>query len=206
VAEALLDWLARLPPAPTYLVLMALSALENVFPPVPADTAVALGAFLAQRGEVSAVLIGLSCWAANLASAAAVYALARSRGRAFFASGWRRRLLPPDAVGALEEAYARHGVAGIFVTRFLPGLRAAVMPFAGIAGVSATRALVPAAVASAVWYALLVVAGLAVGKSWDAVRAALDRADRTLTVAAVLATAVVVVYLWRLKRARGSRG
>jgi membrane protein DedA with SNARE-associated domain len=205
LAQALLDWLARLPPAPTYLALMILSALENVFPPVPADTAVALGAFLAQRGEVSATLIGISCWAANLASAAAVYALARARGRAFFSVGWRSRLLPPEALGAIEEAYARHGVAGIFVTRFLPGLRAAVMPFAGIAGVPPLRALLPAAVASALWYAFLVMAGLAVGKSWDAARAVLDQADRTLTVAAVVATAVVVGYVWRLKSRRASR-
>ena len=49
--ERLLDALASLPLVPTYLVLMALSALENVFPPVPADTAVALGAFLARREQ-----------------------------------------------------------------------------------------------------------------------------------------------------------
>ena len=55
--DPFLSWLASLPTLPTYVVLMLLSALENVFPPVPADVAVALGAFLAQRGEVSAPLL-----------------------------------------------------------------------------------------------------------------------------------------------------
>src|SRR5262249_47178694 len=114
VLDAFLDWLARLPTLPTYLVLMVLSALENVFPPVPADVAVALGAFLAQRGEVSAPLLGAVCWLANTASAAGMYYLGRARGAAFFASGWPRRLLPPEAMQALGEAYKRHGVAGIF--------------------------------------------------------------------------------------------
>ena len=59
-----------LPRVPTYLVLMVLSALENVFPPVPADTAVALGAFLARRGEVSVVPLAALCWLANIGSAA----------------------------------------------------------------------------------------------------------------------------------------
>jgi membrane protein DedA with SNARE-associated domain len=204
LADALLDWLAGLPTAPTYLALMLLSALENVFPPVPADTAVALGAFLAHRGEVSAPLIGLSCWAANMASAVAIYALARARGRAFFSRGWRSKLLPPEAIDALGEAYARHGVAGIFVTRFLPGLRAAVMPFAGIAGVSPSRALFPAAAASALWYAFLVAAGVAVGRSWESARAAVEEANRTLTILAILATALLLGYLWRLMRARRS--
>ena len=66
--ERLLDALASLPLVPTYLLLMALSALENVFPPVPADTAVALGAFLARRGELSVVPLALLCWLANLGS------------------------------------------------------------------------------------------------------------------------------------------
>jgi membrane protein DedA with SNARE-associated domain len=126
VLERLLDALASLPRVPTYLVLMALSALENVFPPVPADTAVALGAFLARRGEISVVPLAALCWAANIASAAGTYAVGRRHGRAFFQDGWGRKIVPPRALAALEEAYRRWGAVGIFVSRFLPGLRAAV--------------------------------------------------------------------------------
>ena len=42
--ERFLDWLSALPTPLTYAVLALMSALENVFPPVPADVAVALGA------------------------------------------------------------------------------------------------------------------------------------------------------------------
>ena len=42
--------------------------------------------------------------------------------------------MPPEAIAALENAYARHGEAGIFFSRFLPGVRAAVTPFAGVVG------------------------------------------------------------------------
>lgn len=205
MADAILDSLAGLPTVPTYLVLMFLSALENVFPPVPADVAVALGAFLAHRGEVSAPLLGLLCWGANTASSAGVYFLARAYGAAFFATGWRRSLLPPEAMDALHEAYARHGVAGIFFTRFLPGLRAAVTPFAGIAGVSPLRALVPAASASAIWYAFLTAAGATFGRNWEAVKGLLDSANRALAAAAVVATLLLGAYLWRLVRERRRR-
>ena len=86
---------------------MALSALENVFPPVPADVAVALGAFLARRGELSAVPLGVLCWLANTASSAAMYLLRPQRtAPAFFATGWGRRLMPPEVMSPLEEAYA----------------------------------------------------------------------------------------------------
>jgi membrane protein DedA with SNARE-associated domain len=202
VAAVILDALARLPTVPTYLVLMLLSALENVFPPVPADVAVALGAFLAHRGEISAPLLGFLCWSANTASSAGVYFLARAYGAEFFRTGWRSALLPREAMEALHEAYARHGVAAIFVTRFLPGLRAAVTPFAGVAGMSPARALVPAAAASAIWYAFLIGAGAAFGRNWDAVKGLIDGANRVLAIAAVVVTVLLGVYLWRLMKSR----
>lgn len=198
--ERLLDALASLPLVPTYLVLMALSALENVFPPVPADTAVALGAFLARRGEISVVPLAVLCWLANLGSAAFMYVLGRRHGRAFFETGWGRRAMPPEVLGALDEAYARWGTGGIFVSRFLPGLRAAVPPFAGVAGFPPLKALVPAAVASAIWYAFLAFAGYQLAANWDAVKAIVASTNRALGLVALVATAALAY--WLLRRAR----
>jgi membrane protein DedA with SNARE-associated domain len=202
VLERLLDALASLPLVPTYLVLMALSALENVFPPVPADTAVALGAFLARRGEVSVVPLAALCWLANVGSAAGTYALARRHGRGFFRDGWGRKMMPPEVLAALEEAYERWGVAGIFLSRFLPGLRAAVTPFAGVAGLSPTRALVPAAAASAIWYAFLAFAGYELAQNWDAVKALVADTNRALGIAALVLAGAAAAWLWRRSRRR----
>ena len=197
--DRFLDWLTQLPAPATYGVLMALSAVENVFPPVPADVAVALGAFLAQRGEISAVPLGVLCWLANTSSSAALYFLARRHAQVF-RTGWGRRLLPPRTLAAIQRAYDRYGVAGIFVSRFLPGFRAGVTPFAGVVGMSPGKALVPSASASAVWYALLITAGSALGLSWDGIKAFLATANRALALAAVAALAVVGVWLWRSAR------
>ena len=204
MADAILDALAALPTLPIYLALMALSALENIFPPVPADVAVALGAFLARRGEIHAPLLGILCWGANTASSAATYFLARAYGPGFFDSGWPRKLLPPAALGALRDAYERHGVAGIFWSRFLPGLRAAVTPFAGVVGMPPARALVPAALASAIWYAFLIVAGLALGESWEAVKRLVSRANGALGLLAIAATVLLALHFWRVARGRRS--
>ena len=198
--ERLLDALASLPLVPTYLVLMALSALENVFPPVPADTAVALGAFLARRGEVSVVPLAVLCWLANVGSAAGTYVLARRHGRGFFRDGWGRKIMPPEVMAALEEAYERWGVAGIFLSRFLPGLRAAVTPFAGVAGLPPARALVPAAAASAIWYAFLAFAGYELAGNWDAVKSLVGDTNRALGIAALVVA--VAGALWLRQRSR----
>jgi membrane protein DedA with SNARE-associated domain len=200
VLDRLLDALAALPLVPTYLVLMVLSAVENIFPPVPADTAVALGAFLARRGEISVVPLAALCWFANTASAAGMYAFARTHGPGFFREGWGRRIMPPGVLASLEEAYGRWGTAGIFLSRFLPGVRAAVTPFAGVAGLGPMRALVPAAVASAIWYAILAFVGYAVAENWDGVKALVADTNRVLGIAAVVLTTVAAVWLWRRSR------
>jgi membrane protein DedA with SNARE-associated domain len=202
VLERLLDALASLPLVPTYLVLMALSALENVFPPVPADTAVALGAFLARRGQVSVVPLAVLCWLSNIASAAGTYVFARRHGRVFFRDGWGRKLMPPEVLAALEEAYGRWGTAGIFLSRFLPGVRAAVTPFAGVAGLSPARALLPAAGASAIWYAFLAIAGYALAQNWEAVKALVADANRALALVTVVLGAAGVAWFWRRSRRR----
>jgi membrane protein DedA with SNARE-associated domain len=193
--DSFLDWLAALPAVPTYAVLMLLSAVENVFPPIPADVAVALGAFLAQRGEADAVLLGALCWAANTASAAGMYYAGRRWGDGLFHSSWGRRLVPEPALAGLRDAFARHGVFGVFVSRFLPGVRAAVTPLAGAMGLSPARVLLPAALASAIWYALLVVAGAALGLSWPAVRALVERTSAGLGALGLLAAAAMLAWL-----------
>jgi membrane protein DedA with SNARE-associated domain len=200
VLDAFLDWLTRLPAFPTYLVLMALSALENVFPPVPADVAVVLGAFLARRSDVSVVPLGVLCWLANTASSIGMYRFARSHGAVFFRHGWGSKLMPPSVMRALEEAYRRYGVAGIFVSRFLPGVRAAVTPFAGVVGMPATRALVPAALASAIWYALLSAAGYTIAENWAAAKVLLGDANRVLGIVAIVAVLGAAVWVWRRTR------
>ena len=198
--DRFLDWILQLPPVSTYAVLSLLSALENVFPPVPADVAVALGAFLSQQGRISAWLLGLLCWSANQASAIAVFFFARARGPRFFALGYGRRLLPPEVFSALKQASDRYGVFGIFVSRFLPGLRAGVLPFAGAMGMPPLPALGAAGAATALWYVFLIEAAVAFGKSLPAVRRLVDDANRALGLVALVVTAVLGLWLWRQLR------
>jgi membrane protein DedA with SNARE-associated domain len=202
VVDQFLGWLTGLPPLAVYTILSLLAAVENVFPPVPADVAVVLGAFLSRQGVTSAPLIGLTCWLANTASSAAMYFVARHQGRAFFERGRAAKLMPPKVMAALEEAYARRGVLGIFLSRFLPGVRAAVTPFAGVVGMPPLRALLPAASASAIWYAMLVLAGTVLARTWESARAMVEDATRVLGWIAAAATVAIVLWLWRRARAR----
>ena len=53
--ESLVGWLTELPPAALLGAMTILAALENVFPPIPADVLIALGAFIAARNDASPI-------------------------------------------------------------------------------------------------------------------------------------------------------
>jgi len=77
VLEQFLDWLARLPAFPTYLVLMALSALENVFPRCRRRGGGPRRVPGSPRGGVSGASRP-ACWLANTASSVGMYHFART--------------------------------------------------------------------------------------------------------------------------------
>ena len=194
----LIRFLESLPPGPLYGLIAALAAVENVFPPVPADTAVALGAFLAGRGVMDAWLVFGVTWTANVGSAAAVYALARRHGRALFQGVLGRRLFSDATIAHIEKQYRRHGTWGIFLSRLLPVWRGLVMPFAGIAQVPAWRALVPLALASAVYYGALTFLVTTLGTNLETVLRVVGRANVVLAIVAVVL--LLAAGIWALRR------
>jgi len=197
----LLHFLESLPSGPLYALIAALAAVENVFPPVPADTAVALGAFLAGRGIMDPWMVFGLTWTANVSSGAAVYALARRHGRALFQGVLGRRLFSDATIARIEEQYQRHGTWGIFLSRLLPVWRGLVMPFAGIARVPAWRALIPLAAASALYYGALTFLITTLGTNLEDVLRLLKRVNTVLAgIAAALLLAAVLWTLRRLKR------
>jgi membrane protein DedA with SNARE-associated domain len=199
--DTLLAWLLTLPPSTVYIVVGGLSALENVFPPVPADTAVGIGAFLSHRGNVSALAVFGVTLASNVIAATAVYVAGRRLGRPFFTGRLGRRLLRPTRLERIERLYHDYGTWGIFLSRFVPGVRAVVPPFAGIAGLSAPRAIVPMAAASAIWYGLLTAAVASVADTIEDVVRVVARLNWSLLlVGATGAIALTVVVLSRRRQ------
>jgi membrane protein DedA with SNARE-associated domain/uncharacterized tellurite resistance protein B-like protein len=176
--------------------------VENVVPPVPSDAAVALGAFLSIRGLTTPLGVFIVTWVANLAGAAAVYFIARRYGRRLFATRTGRRLLAPRSLAVIEREYLRFGVVGIFISRFLPGIRAVVPPFAGLIGLSALRTLVPMGVASAIWYGGITILGTVIGSEWERINRIILGVNRTLGIAALLVIGLAVFWYLRSRRRR----
>jgi membrane protein DedA with SNARE-associated domain len=200
VIDGLLEWLKSLPPALVYLVVGAVAAVENVFPPVPADVVALFGGFLAGQGEGNPWVMFLVVWLGNLSTAILMYWLGRTRGTEFFRGRIGRMILQPRQMEKLSRFYERRGSVVIFISRFLPMFRAVVPIFAGTSGVGFWRAALPMAAASAAWYGLIVYLGATAGQNWEEIRETVEASGKWLAIAAGVLAVAVGWWWWKTRR------
>ena len=195
--HSLTAWLGDLPLGSLYLAIGVLSAFENFFPPFPSDAVIAFGSFLADRAHGSAITVFLLGWFGNVAGAGITYTL----GRKFGSKAFLRRIenyAGPDAEVRIKRLHKKYGFTGLFVSRFLPGVRAIVPPFAGAMRLPAFKVMLSVASASAVWFGLITFLAFRAGDNWDVVEHYIVRSGK---VAGMIAIAIVVfaagIWLWK---------
>jgi membrane protein DedA with SNARE-associated domain len=200
----LLAWLTGLP-APLLYGAIALAAFaENIFPPLPADTVIALGAFVAARGAGTAFGAWSATMIGNIAGAMCMFGVGRRYGLPWLGTRFPR-LFPPDAADRVATRFATQGVFAVVVSRFLPGVRAVVPPVAGALGIGAWRALVAMTLASGAWYGLVCVLAYRAGANADALLARIAGQQRVMAMGAAAVVVVIGLGLWLRHRAHSRR-
>ena len=200
--QSLTAWLGDLPLGSLYIAIGVFSAFENFFPPFPSDAVIAFGSFLADRAHGSAITVFLLGWVGNIAGAGITYTL----GRRFGSKAFLRRIekfAGPDAEARIKRLHKKYGFTGLFVSRFLPGVRAIVPPLAGAMRLPAFKVMLSIASASAVWFGLITFLAFRAGDNWDLVERYLVRSGK---VAGLVAIAIVVlavgIWLWKRQEKR----
>lgn len=200
--ESLIAWLSGLPPVAVYGVIGLLAAFENVFPPLPADTTIAFGAFLSYRGITDPWLVFAVTLATNVGGALVLFQVAVRHSTRLFGTALARRYLTDDGLGRMRRQYDRFGIAGLFLVRMLPGLRVVVAPFAGLIRLGFIRTAIPITIASAIWYGAIVFLATRLGANFDRVLILLDRANSTLLIVSALLVAAAGWAIVRSARRR----
>jgi membrane protein DedA with SNARE-associated domain len=198
--DGLIAWLTGLPLAVLYPLMSLFAAIENVFPPIPADSIVALGSWLAARGNGSAIGAFAATWVGNVAGAAGMYVVGRRHG-----AGWMRqrfpRLADEKGMKRLETLYGKYGLVALVLSRFIPGVRALVPPFAGALRIKPLGAIGSMAVASAVWYGFISYIAFTAGAEWSHVMDVIKRSGIMVAVGAAVVL-ITVGGFWYLRRHR----
>ena len=198
-------WIDSLPLGALYALLGLTAFIEGVFPPVPADLVVALGSFLAARRGANLTLTATCIVVGSVAGAMIVYGVARK-----FGAAWLHMRLKKAGIDNLEERlevmYSKYGMTALFVSRFVPGLRAVCPPMAGATRVPPIRTAVVFLLASGIWYGAIASIAFRVGNDWDAmqehVRVFGRRVGFVAVLAALLLGVAVLIVLRRRARER----
>jgi len=116
------------------------------------------------------------------------------------------RLTPEDpAEKRFEALYGRFGTAAFFLSRFIPGVRAIVPPFAGALHIKPIGPAIAIALASGLWYGLITLLAFRAGASFETLVRLLERLGWGAAIAATVLLAGMIGFLyWRRKKRRGA--
>ncbi|MCC6243820.1 MAG: VTT domain-containing protein [Gemmatimonadaceae bacterium] len=197
---AWIDWLAALPAPLLYAAIAIAAFAENIFPPLPADTVVALGAFVAARGNGTATGAWVATMVGNLAGAMSMFYVGRRIGVQRLSARFPR-VFPPLATADIAERFKVRGLPAVAMSRFVPGVRAVVPPVAGAIGMRAVPTAVAMSLASGVWYGIVCWMAFNAGANAERLLEQIAAQQRVFALVAVALVGGVVAYaLWRRRR------
>ena len=186
-----------------YALVLAAAAIEYVFPPVPGDTVALFAVALAVRAQLSWVFVYLSMTLGALLGGLAAWGF--GLWLANHEESWPSFLKTPGATRALDavrRGYEQHGAMYLVVNRFLPALRAFFFVGAGMSRMNVGPVIVFGGISAALWNALLMGVGYAVGNNWDVLRDMAERyAVATLILVVIAVIGLIARFVWESRRA-----
>ena len=199
--ESLLQWLSSLPTAALYSLAAVTAAIENIIPPFPSDVVIAFASFLVAQGADGTKLgVFSAVWIGNVAGAMLVYAV----GKKYGAERVEKRLAGAHAArrdATVRRLFERYGLPAIFVSRFVPGVRAIVPAIAGALKLKALPVGLMIGAASAIWYGLITIVAFRVGSNWEDLKSMIGEYT---TIAAIVGGVILAagVVAWLVARKR----
>lgn len=209
--QPLIERFAGLSPEATYALLGLLAFVEGAVPPIPGDVTIAFLAFLSARAGGLWLATTISITTGSVAGNSVTWWLGRR-----FGANWlthmlgrigfvKQELNAEQAERRIERAYQRYGWLALFMSRFIPGVRAMTPIAAGAMRVPLWETLGIMYISSFIWYGVLIWIAMRLGKDWESVKATMSQFVQGAGIGALSVTAILAVVfyvLWRRRRQR----
>lgn len=201
-------WIEELIAAIGYPGIVAVMAIENIFPPIPSEAVLPFAGALAADGELSFWGVVAAGTAGSVLGAVVLYAVgyvAREAGvRRLVAAYGRYVFISEHDLDRAAGWFQRYGEAVIFFGRLIPIIRSIVSVPAGYTRMNPVRFLLYTTLGTALWSLLLTYAGWVLGENWETIREYTGPYENGALAAIVLAAVGFVG--WRAIRRWRSRG
>ena len=139
--------------------------LESCFIPFPSEVVMIPAGYLAQKGEMNAVLAVLCGVLGSVLGALINYGICYFWGRAFVLKWGRFVGITEPKFAKFEAFFNKHGEFSTFPCRLLPGIRQYISMPAGLVRMNLNRFVLFTALGSALWVSILVALGYFVGEN-----------------------------------------
>jgi membrane protein DedA with SNARE-associated domain len=190
-----------------YVAISVIVILGNLGIPIPEETALTVGGYLAWQGHLKflpVVLVGL---VSAVVGDNIGYLLGRRYGRLALAH-WGR--LSPERLARMQRFVLGYGMLAVFIARFVAGLRFMAGPLAGSSGMGFLRFFVANVLGAMVYVPVIVGAGYAVGYGLgdriDWLRRMAGDAEHLVWLAVILVAAAIWLVLRRRRPAAARPG
>ncbi len=188
--ESFLQTLLTIDPLWVYGAVLAISFIENVFPPSPSDLVVVFAGSLIGLGRVGFLETLLCATIGSTVGFMSMYLIGAWFGERIIAAG-KIRFLPAKGVATVEQWFSRYGYWLIVANRFLAGTRAVVSFFAGMSELRLVQTTVLSALSALAWNTILVGGGYALGANWQRLGFYLETYSSVVTSLVVLILVVL---------------
>lgn len=199
------DWVSDAVETGGYPALAGLILLENLFPPIPSEIILPLAGFSVGKGELVYLLAVLAATLGSVVGALILYVVARRGGRPLIYRFAPRVRISARELDRADAWFDRYGAWFVLFGRLIPGVRSLVSIPAGLSEMPLMRFTLLTAIGSAVWNALLIGVGAALGENWEEVAAVVGPMSTGALVGLIAATAVGALWLLRRNREAARR-
>lgn len=209
--EPFLTWIEGLGAGSLYALMGLLAFCEGMLPPIPGDVAAAFLAFISARNGGLMLPTALVITTGSVGGSSVVWWVGRRFGAEWITHQLGRigmaksELKAERAEHRIERAYRQYGWVALFLSRFIPGVRAMVPLAAGAMRVPLWETLGIMWLSSFLWYSVVVWIAMRVGRDWESVKAGLTRFAQGAGLGALglaLVLGIVGWLVWRRRRLR----
>jgi len=201
------DWIFAFMEEFGYIGIMAVIALENLFPPIPSELVLPFGGFMTTRTMLTIPGVIIASTAGSVLGAVILYWVGRlvnvSRLESFVGRWGHILRVSKKDIRTAEGWFLRYGNWTVFFCRLIPVVRSLISIPAGMAKMNFSTFIIFSTLGTLVWNTILVSLGAFLGESWEDILGYIEiYKDAFYLLFAIIG---IIFISWYLKRVRRNR-
>lgn len=191
----LVEWTRAQPLLGIYFILLFISFMENVFPPIPGDLLIVFGGYLASEQVVGFNFVLFVTTVGSVLGFMTLYYVGHIAGDEIRTKKnrlWFLRFFSPVYIDKAERWMYRWGQGVVLANRFLAGARTIISLMAGVTKLNLRKTILYATLGAAIWNVLLIGIGWFIGDNWPIIK------DYLNVYGTVIASVLAIYVIYRL--------